>query len=242
MKMAFRYSIVIVLSAVFFGAFGKPPKKLSETNLKLSTYSAPFDFHGIQLGSTMKQFYGAQQPDFDNGSNLHQHDAKSVCSNGVTPLPTGIHHDPIDEQYGGGACGWGFDLLGDGHLNEAFFRVGDEIAVGVFRYIAMPGEDQAKLYQIHIQVPNDAMDSIVNGLTSKFGAPTERRIEQWQNKIGGRFDNIILIWKNAVSQIIFRQLALSIDEGSIDYILNDHYVYKNSFKQITDQARDAGNM
>ncbi|KGX97766.1 hypothetical protein X997_4649 [Burkholderia pseudomallei A79C] len=86
------------------------------------------------------------------------------------------------------------------------------------------------------------MDSIVNGLTSKFGAPTERRIEQWQNKIGGRFDNIILIWKNAVSQIIFRQLALSIDEGSIDYILTDHYVYKNSFKQITDQARDAGNM
>ncbi|OMT11829.1 hypothetical protein AQ753_17445 [Burkholderia pseudomallei] len=106
----------------------------------------------------------------------------------------------------------------------------------------MPGDNQAMLYHIHIQVQNDEISSVISGLTAKFGPPSERRTEPWQNKVGGRFDNTVLVWKNGTSQIVVRQLALSVDEGSIDYILTDHYIYKNSLKQVTDQVRDAGNM
>ncbi|WP_143293771.1 hypothetical protein [Burkholderia pseudomallei] len=207
-----------------------------------STYRAPFDFHGIQLGSTMAQFAAASPPEFSNGSTRHAHDAEPVCSDNGKSLPHGIHIDQVDVQHKGGVCGWGFDLLDNGDLYSATFRVGDSTGIGDFRYIAMPGDNQAMLYHIHIQVQNDEISSVISGLTAKFGPPSERRTEPWQNKVGGRFDNTVLVWKNGTSQIVVRQLALSVDEGSIDYILTDHYIYKNSLKQVTDQVRDAGNM
>ncbi|AOJ62460.1 hypothetical protein WJ32_08315 [Burkholderia ubonensis] len=230
MRMTLRCAFSAVLIAFTAPVFGQ------------STYSAPFDFHGIKLGSTMAQFAAAAPPEFSTASSQAPHAAQPVCSDSGKTLPHGIHVDPVDEQYGGGACGWGFDLLGNGDLYAATFRVGDSAGMGVFRYIAMPGDGNAKLYHIHIQVQNDSMASVIDGLTAKFGPPSEKRTEPWQNKIGGRFDNTILVWKNSTSQITVRQFALSVDEGSIDYILLDHYRFKQSLKQVSDSSRNGRNM
>lgn len=243
MRKTTGLALVLALTIGSSVAFAQQAKKHpSAATPALSAYTAPFDFHGIQLGSTMAQFYAAEPPAFENASSLHPHDAVAMCSDRGTALPAGIRVDSVDADHGGGVCGWGFNLLGDGFYAEASFRVGNSTGMGQFQYIAMPGDNGGRLYHIHLQVMNQSMASVLNGLAAKFGAPTETRTEVWQNRAGARFDNQVTIWRNAISEIVVKQLALSVDEGSVDYILTDHDAYASSLKQATSSSRDASNM
>lgn len=59
-------------------------------------------------------------------------------------------------------------------------------------------------------------DEVIKALRSKFGAPTNMRIDTMQNSFGARFQRKVYLWKMRDANLTFHGSTGSIDSGEID--------------------------
>jgi len=218
----------LLSASLFTYAYGKDSqeKQVGSSPPAFSSYVAPFDYHGIRLGSTMAEFYAAAPPVFSNYEKGYEKDGHPYCSDQPGDPPAQVFPDPIDLSHGGGSCAWFYNGRSSGPVASSL-QIGVARAdIWDFRYIAMPGEQQGKLYQVTIVFTSNGFQGIVDALTSKFGPPTEVKTQKWENPAGGTFDNDVVVWRNRVSSITVMRMDSDMGNGRLEYILNDHYNYK----------------
>lgn len=195
-------------------------------------YPESFDFKGIKLGITPADFkllpipkeampyIGAAPP----GLVQKIASVKSECSSDIVAVKT-IY--PADKNLGVVECAW---VVTEKEYAE--HRYVSNLSVGnrgsqtyKFRFIAMPGEPNPRLFSIQIFVDSRAFSDISDLLTKKFGAPLGLADSEVQSGSGPIFQNRSMTWRNRSGSVVFTQRVGDVDTSLLQYSLTDYEKY-----------------
>lgn len=208
-------------------------EKLSQGK-NISSYTADYDFRGVRLGMTVSEFrllpYPKEAKPYDppqTTPGLRQvvTTVATECTGDQNALSSLNNVD--GREFGVVQCGWVVlrrEYTESKSLSD--IAVGELLARSYsFKFIALPGEAEPRLFQIQILTHARGFDDLAASLTEKFGRPTEVVKGAAQNRMGAVFDNNTLIWRNKTGEVSLYQLLDSVDTGLLLYQLNDHTQY-----------------
>jgi hypothetical protein len=210
----------------------KPEETKKETTPE---YNEVFDFRGIRLGMTKTEFKSMPPPKDTEPSTLHidglRDKVVSVapeCSDdeNASSSASEIRYASY-KDLGVVTCAW---VVSEKYYSESKYI--SNLSVGSsgaksheFRFIAMPGEKEPKLYEIQIFTFTRAFADTVSLLSEKFGDPAKIEKSTVQNGLGAIFENNTVMWHNSTGGVVLMQRFGDIESGLLQYTLNDHLDY-----------------
>lgn len=79
-------------------------------------------------------------------------------------------------------------------------------------------DDQWRLYKMRVEFLTDQAGAILDGLTTRYGAPTSIERVAKRNAVGAEFQSRDAVWDNEFSQIYFREIAAQVGKGDLLYV------------------------
>lgn len=196
-----------------------PPEAASAATI-YSSYSEPFDFRGVRLGTTLDDFKHAD----------------TIKLTGALSEPV-CHEAPITEQATGESptetiCR--FVTRDGGSPQPSALLVAGGVAVGYdFRFYALPGTGTPRLYRINLTTKSAETLAVIDGLVARFGAATSQQTVQRLTNVGRTVEDRSFIWENKPSLIQVYMFG-NLPGGSIRYELKD---LANAAEAATTNAR-----
>jgi hypothetical protein len=71
-----------------------------------------------------------------------------------------------------------------------------------------------RLASVVLGFASESYEPILRAFTAKFGAPDSTWVDEWQNRMGARFDNHGVAWMRGRSVLVLRHYGGSLDQGS----------------------------
>jgi len=124
-----------------------------------------------------------------------------------------------DKQIGTVKCQWSVARKYSSYLDGAWITVGRGNAKEViYSFVKTPESSEPLLFNVSIRMNSLAFPSLVDGLTEKFGKPSDTQVIEVKNKVGNSFNSAIAKWENESSSIRLEERYLKIDELGLSYI------------------------
>ncbi len=187
--------------------------------------SRAYDFRGLQLGSPLYPIASFEFPG-KPGSR-----AKFICSNKQSkfvkqPYDLFFILHPLEEEMGVFLCQWAKKNPSAGELPTDKDWISPTINVGTgfskeisYYFIPPPDSPVPRLFKIHVPLSHGFFEEIAKALTNKFGLPIIIEGEV-QNKMGAKFSNTTLKWKNDESTISLFERDGKLYKSKLVYVFN----------------------
>lgn len=217
-------------------------EKDREKKASTSEYKEVFDFRGIKLGMTVKEFKEAPIPSEAIPSPPMQIaglkektiSVKAECTNDDGAADN-VKLFVREKDLGVTECAW---IVRESSYATTMRKSNLYVAgVGTkdyrFRFIALPGEEP-RLFSIELDTRPDGHASLIEALVEKFGPPTSVEKGAAQNRLGAVFENDTIKWENSTGEIDVFQRTYQVDIGLTTFILKSHFSY---FGQLLKEKR-----
>lgn len=194
----------------------------------------PYDFKGLELGMTPSQFKAMLdiRPKYLHAPSGFSVTAVSACTGDergqMLDLPAYL------AENGAVRCGWVKGTTSYGA--PVGVSVGNH-GVSIYRFSFIPkGNDlEPRLFGMEFVVSSESFYGVKSGLVQRFGEPSDIDVGEVQNRMGASFINQTVRWDNEVSAITLHQRFGTVDEGFLEYRLNEYADFADSLKTAAEQ-------
>ncbi len=122
--------------------------------------------------------------------------------------------DPIDAA--NAQCG---PVSSNPTVLECYTSAGTEYAFGPARGAKYTAYLQdGRVGEFRITFPTARADEVVSALTKEYGSPSDDREVETQNRLGLKFRNRIVTWRQSDSEITVERRAVDVDTGSATFV------------------------
>lgn len=185
----------------------------------------PFDFRSAKLGMTLSEFRQLPFPDAQTFVSRTGAAPEVVCTGhpGLDATEIILRPRGVEQVLGVVKCVWA--VRGELKLNKSIYYARPMISVGgaqsqdvLYYFVRRPSDGELRLYRISVSsIDSDHFERLSRGLTDRFGPPAKTEHEVVQNRMGAKFPNTTMLWRNSQSVIYAAQRASTIDKMALAY-------------------------
>lgn len=202
----------------------------------------PFDFRGIKLGITRSEFKLYKNPPV-LPADTKAWSLVATCSN--DPQSRKSDSPYYDKRPSQSDCWWEYDSRRKGgeiwrRYTRAKIMVGSDGGDDYrFKFAAMPGDIDHKLYAIELNMPSKDWKQVVDAIAEKFGQPHLDRVSYTMDS-GADVVSDVFVWERKESSIrVVKNVALY-NVSSISYSLKKYAAYVWNQDKELESTRPAG--
>lgn len=201
-QLALAFTLILLASSVRSAFAGPEFRQVQEQDKVLvakkkkqqpapEPKSEPFDLKGIKLGFTVDQF----------------HAASPFTTAAIVPDTGNTGHIEFSKM----------QLAEATKSNGAPFTVAT-IEPNFLWFNFVKRDNQWLLYKIRVEFLTEQSDTVLTGLTEKYGKPTSIERIAKRNAAGTEFQSRDAVWDNELSQIYFREIAGQVGKGDLTFV------------------------
>ena len=184
-----------------------------------------FDFRAAKLGMSLSDFKQLPFPDAQSYTSRTGNAPAIICTGhpGLDSIEILLRSRGIEQSLGVVKCLWA--IQGELKFNRTTYYAPAPINVAgtpsqqiLYYFVKRPEDPESRLFRISISgMDTDHFERVAQGLKERFGPPAQLREETVQNRMGAKFSNTIMWWRNAYSSIYLIERSGTIDKMALTY-------------------------
>jgi hypothetical protein len=183
-----------------------------------SPWSDAYSRRNYQLGITISQFRTLAYPDQKEWPNAY-----AVCTDEAKshtfPFLGELLLSDDWKKAGVVQCSFFYDSNVTNRPESAALMLGDIASVTKFFFISENEQQEPRLFLVQSGGPTENFEDLVGSFTVALAKPPEIKLEPFQTKAGGAFQNVKAIWGNASCSMELRRFGETTQILQVTHVL-----------------------